>query len=417
MLLYINQFRGFNDTYLYLNKTNFLVGENSTGKTTLLSLIKLLSTREFWHTLHFNMQDIELGYGSEIISHQATTAFFEIAAFDTLTTNTSAIIAYYLRFQLENNEPRLIQYCFQAHQNNFMVAIQKEQYQYTIQTTTNEIDSLYTFKQWVEEVREHKAVQEKNLTPMPLFLLHSALLAKTNTTLPYNEMILPIFLNDLTWIAPIRTKPQRIYENYKLNFTPEGEHTPYLLQLLLNNGEFQTLIEKFGADSGLFEQIQIKPLNNEKNAPFEIHITLNDKPLKITNVGYGISQILPILVETIARKSTTCFAIQQPEVHIHPKGQAAMGELLYYLSQHDNKSFIIETHSDFIIDRYRLLLRKQHRHQNLTTSDAQVLFFERTASGNQIHIIPIDTQGDYADNTPPSFKDFFIKEELALLSY
>jgi predicted ATPase len=119
----------------------------------------------------------------------------------------------------------------------------------------------------------------------------------------------------------------------------------------------------------------------------------------------------------LSRPNDTWFAIQQPEVHIHPKGQAALGELFFAINQQENKSFIIETHSDFIVDRYRLAVRKHNKTAKNKVENAQVLFFERTENGNVVHHLPIDEHGDYPDNQPAAFRDFFIREELEMLSY
>jgi predicted ATPase len=104
-------------------------------------------------------------------------------------------------------------------------------------------------------------------------------------------------------------------------------------------------------------------------------------------------------------------------VHLHPKAQAMLGELFFHISLHEQKGFIIETHSDFIVDRYRSVLRKHNKKFKTKLENGQVLFFERTNEGNVIHVLPIDAKGDYPENQPDTFRDFFIREELELLSY
>jgi len=130
-------------------------------------------------------------------------------------------------------------------------------------------------------------------------------------------------------------------------------------------------------------------------------------------VGYGVSQSLPILVELFARRSGTLFAIQQPEVHLHPRAQAALGQVFYQLATTKNKKLLVETHSDFIIDRFRVSVRKGQQSGNVI--DAQVLFFERVNGLNRVHPVPILQDGRYSDSQPESFRSFFIKEELDVL--
>lgn len=78
-VLYFDNFRGFTKTFLPLKNVNFFVGENSSGKTSVLKLIKILSDHRFWFTQEFNSDEAELGYYSEIASHtNKTKKYFEI---------------------------------------------------------------------------------------------------------------------------------------------------------------------------------------------------------------------------------------------------------------------------------------------------------------------------------------------------
>src|SRR5699024_4465708 len=74
----LNNYKGFKEQFITLTDVNFLVGENSTGKTSLLKMINLLSSNEFWFNLEFNTNEVELGYFDEIISKQAKEKYFQI---------------------------------------------------------------------------------------------------------------------------------------------------------------------------------------------------------------------------------------------------------------------------------------------------------------------------------------------------
>lgn len=64
-----------------------------------------------------------------------------------------------------------------------------------------------------------------------------------------------------------------------------------------------------------------------------------------------------------------------------------------------------------MIDRFRLSIKKNKKH-----IDSQVLFFEKNKKGNSVYIIEINENGQYQENQPKGFRDFFINEELNLLS-
>jgi predicted ATPase len=222
------------------------------------------------------------------------------------------------------------------------------------------------------------------------------------------------FMNHLVELAPIRTKPRRTYDAPQTEFSSEGEHTPYVIKRRLTSKTqaeaFRNFLEQAGASSGLFKSISVKPYGKGPMAPFEMKINLGSTSLGLENVGYGVSQSLPLLVEMFVRPKKTAFTIQQPEVHLHPKAQATFGDVIAELARNDAKKFIVETHSDFTMDRFRLNVRKNG------SVPSQLLFFERTAKGNTVTPIRIHENGDLSADQPDAYRSFFFNESLELLS-
>jgi predicted ATPase len=166
----------------------------------------------------------------------------------------------------------------------------------------------------------------------------------------------------------------------------------------------------------LFEKIDIRFFNREKVGPFEVDAFIDGEALSLGWLGYGVSQSLPILVELIFRQKGTWFAIQQPEVHLHPRAQASLGDAFFEMALLDRKTFLIETHSDFTIDRFRMNYRARRSVQDRANlPGGQVLFFERRNKQNVVSPIPIDKQGALSAEQPESYRRFFIKEEMRLI--
>lgn len=67
-ILFLDNFRGFSNTYIPIQDVNFFVGENSTGKTSVIGLLKLLSTPEFWFANAFNTEEVNFGHCDDIVS-------------------------------------------------------------------------------------------------------------------------------------------------------------------------------------------------------------------------------------------------------------------------------------------------------------------------------------------------------------
>lgn len=125
---------------------------------------------------------------------------------------------------------------------------------------------------------------------------------------------------------------------------------------------------------------------------------------------------MPVLIE-ILTSTNDRYAIQQPEVHLHPKAQAAFGELIYTNAKSNRNKFYIETHSDFTINRFRYCLAKDNvaEGQHKDKPSAQVVFFERKGTNTSFTTIPISPNGKYDQNMPEAYGRFFIDEELKVL--
>lgn len=80
----------------------------------------------------------------------------------------------------------------------------------------------------------------------------------------------------------------------------------------------------------------------------------------------------------------------------------------------EEKNFIVETHSDYTIDRYRLKMNKNYKNDS-KNPESQIVFFNRTKDGNTLTCIDINENGSLPDDQPREFREFFIKEQLELL--
>ena len=217
--------------------------------------------------------------------------------------------------------------------------------------------------------------------------------------------------------APVRSRPLRTYDPARPSADPEGGYIPtYLASLYHRNPEsWQKLkrsIEDFGRASGLFDEISIKLLGRSEGTPFQVQVRKfsgkgrKGPPRNLIDVGYGVSQSLPLLSELLRNDASQIFLLQQPEVHLHPVAQAALGTLFCQLAGR-RQQLIVETHSDHLIDRVRMDIRDKTT--SLTHKDVSILYFEPGDLDVKIHSIRFDEYGNVLD-APPSYRRFFMEE-------
>jgi len=219
-------------------------------------------------------------------------------------------------------------------------------------------------------------------------------------------------------IAPIRTKPRRTYDQVTEAFDPEGNHIPLALARILaeqsTSAQKKALLsglKRFGQESRLFSDISLRSLGDAPADPFQVMVTVGGRPTNLLDVGYGVSQVLPLVVQGIIAAEEGLLLIQQPEVHLHPRAQAALGSLLVDLVAKDAKQFVIETHSDYIVDRIRMEIADG----KLPSDAVVILYLEREGTETTVYPIKVDSLGNLI-GVPPTYREFFLREEMNLLT-
>ncbi len=399
-----------------------VVGENSTGKTSFLALVRAL-----WEVAHndqvpdFKEEPYDLGSFSEIVHRRGGSAA-KIEQFEAqLQTrdaddSDSASTSFGVIFERKGTAP------FPAVRriSNDKGSISAKQENGTLRVHTE----VKNGSSWSADVQ----VRFPRTEVMPLVPLHFALVMgrdihKKSERPPQD---IEEFMFDLLHLgprfqlspfasAPVRSKPHRTYDPSRPARDPEGDYIPmYLADLARQHPSAWRALQKklvdFGTAAGLFNEIEIKSLGKHEGRPFQIEVRKRGKRLSgpwrnLVDVGYGVSQVLPLVTELMRPDAHSVILLQQPEVHLHPSAQAALGSLFCHLST--DRQLIVETHSDFLVNRIRMDIRDER--SPLSPDDVSILYFERNEIDVQIHSIRLDRQGNII-NAPPSYGGFFMEE-------
>ena len=414
-----------------------LVGENSTGKTAFLALIRAL-----WEVAigerapDFREHPYDLGSFREV-AHDRGAKGGRAESFE--AGFVDGPFSFSLEFAERNTAPYPVRRRFDDGKESWV----------EISNPTNAQDSMTIHigsKEWVYALKDQPTLDEVLLAPMDL-LVSQAWQSGSLVVLAegekkevdyefiqnFSQMAMNIrFLQSKTrWVfasAPVRSKPRRTYDPSRLARDPEGEDMPSYLAYLFRSNKpawdaLRKSLEEFGENSGLFNEIRIiNPLGG--TGPFQVQVRKYAKGLKgpwrnIVDVGYGVSQALPIIVDLFREDMPHISLLQQPEVHLHPSAQAALGSLFssiageqiasngHKVRRRSKRQLVVETHSDYIIDRVRMDVRDKKT--SLKPEDVSILYFERVGADVTIHSLRIDEQGNVL-GAPPSYGQFFLEE-------
>ena len=201
-------------------------------------------------------------------------------------------------------------------------------------------------------------------------------------------------------LSPERTYYQKAKAQEKVGVNGEG----YIDQIIeweeTNPEKFEELNEIM-ADLELIQSIQSEKM---KGGRFELTVKTkeNSSSASLTDVGFGISQFLPLIVADLQLRDNSCLTLSQPEIHLHPKIQALFGNYLAKQINKSSKQYIVETHSEYLLNRIRLLLVKGE----LKPEEVRIYYFENDGIKSVVHNVEFTTDGQIV-GAPDGFFDTY----------
>ena len=228
-------------------------------------------------------------------------------------------------------------------------------------------------------------------------------------------------LHDLTYITAERVGPREIYPLEDLQTDrvvgPQGENTASVLYRIKDE-QTRAALAVSGVTQTCLPQIQERMRQFFPGCRLDVQlvpqanaVTLGLRTADDTNfhrpvhVGFGLTQVLPIVVAAISANEQNTLLIENPEVHLHPAGQALMGTFLAEVAA-SGTQVIVETHSDHVLNGIRRAVK------GAVLSHKQVLihfFRPRNEILDQVASPTLDAAGNI-DVWPEGFFDQFDKD-------
>lgn len=240
------------------------------------------------------------------------------------------------------------------------------------------------------------------------------------------------YLSGLQYIGPLRAAPKRYYDSAghypHEDIGIRGENVPFTL---LNNARLQGSVNRWLEEFEVPYAIDAVSIsNNEVNevigdelvSMFLTHkcrgsderrrlCEAHHPKAKVTlaDVGFGVNQMLPLILQGVdSRNSVIC--VEQPEIHLHPRLQAHIADLLIDTIQGPPEPFapgtgnqwIVETHSEMLVRR----LQRRIREGKISNDDVSVIYVDPQDDGSStIERLELDEDGRFIDEWPHGFFD------------
>jgi len=244
------------------------------------------------------------------------------------------------------------------------------------------------------------------------------------TVFAYQDFLETMF-SSISYIGPLREEPSRryVYENEVLEIGNKGENSAFICltesdKRIKNCYFFDKVTDTFSKSDEsvkLIDALQqwldllgitgFKPRTNSEIISLDLESNSSSKHTRVSiaDVGFGVSQILPIILEGLRMPVGGTLLLEQPEIHLHPNLQMQLADYLISLAL-AKKYAIVETHSDHIINR---LVRRIVEDTTLNLEDLIGIYFikpsEKGSVFEEVHVDPdsgiVNWPNDFFDQT------------------
>ncbi len=229
--------------------------------------------------------------------------------------------------------------------------------------------------------------------------------------LTYAASLIDEILSNVAFLGPLREHPKRLYE--VLGHKPgtigtKGEYAPEILYrnrkpaLMRNVNEWVKRFE-FGYD------LECRRVT-EGAFTMTLRRTTKSPKVNLADTGFGLSQVLPLIVQCLFCEKGTLTVTEQPELHLNPRLQTILADLCSEVVSNDS-AVLIETHSEHFVLRLRRLIAEKR----IKAKDVALYFTERDRDRLAVREIPVEEDGNIAaDSWPKGFFEDSLEEAFGL---
>lgn len=170
---------------------------------------------------------------------------------------------------------------------------------------------------------------------------------------------------------------------------------------------FQEMVAFWLEEMGLIDSFSVKAIGDDESGLYRVHVKRDKDSADtlITDVGFGVSQILPVLVLLYYAPEESTIIFEQPEIHLHPAVQASLADLIITTVKHRKLQVIVESHSEHFLQRLtrRVAEGKSSPYMDISPEDIKLYFCSMSGGKSDLEALNLDMFGTIS-NWP---KDFF----------
>ena len=392
--LALKNFKCFKEVDISFSKITLLTGENSSGKSSLIYgiLAPLQSISLYGNSfplyLSLNGDYVNMGGGEDVSFNHNTSSKLGINL-NLVTDFEEFIFDTNWGFEPKNRYPVI---------NDLKMSSRLEQIEVTKELNGDYIASL--------NLRDGAVVNSVNLRTNNIDDITKEHYGSYPIIDAFSDSLYNSLDEEFNFVSSFRLHPDRTYYISKSNNKVDKFGSGYIDQILdwhdKQSNKLDNLVSLLKSINILSDIRSHKLLGGRFD--IEVKVKSKSKWESLADVGFGISQFLPIIVADLQLSDNSTLIMSQPEIHLHPSVQANLGDYLVKQVNERNKNYIVETHSEYLLNRMRLLIVKGE----IQPKDVAVYYFENSVKNGSIaHRIEFTKDGQIL-NAPKGFFETYM---------
>ena len=208
---------------------------------------------------------------------------------------------------------------------------------------------------------------------------------------------------NIRYLGPLREYPRRDYAWQGKHSPGVGQHGEDMVTALFSGRiqlrDTEEQIPMWLQRLDLIDSYRLNPvLNTERDYEFLVRKYKGGPEIRLTDVGFGVSQVLPVLVLCYYVPEGSILILEQPEAHLHPKVQSELADLLIEVVKERQLQIILESHSEHLLIR----LMRRIAEEQILADDTAFYFCEMNEGVSEIERLDVDDYGNIT-NWPQNF--------------
>ena len=225
--------------------------------------------------------------------------------------------------------------------------------------------------------------------------------------LPFQEAFEDLF-SRVYHLGPLRRDPQHRYNWVSDHPKNVGRHGENMVSSLLSSRVRLLSIEEqilnWLQRLELIDSYDLNPTYGPQDYEFLVQQYKDGPKVRFTDVGFGVSQVLPVLTLCYYAPKGSILILEQPEAHLHPKAQSELADVLIDVVKNRNVQIILESHSEHLLLRLMRRIAEYGIEEKGISKDQTAFHFCEIDNGNsKAEQLEVDEYGNIS-NWP---KDFF----------